>query len=206
MYRIFGPKGGIIVRAATVARVRKILAGLKRRFGRVRVVNLARPRPRRFAMYDAIIVADLPADAAAYAGYVNGHWPTWPVLAATHPHAKRLSIAVFSDADADCLDIETGDATPASAPAWVRRQHARGLNRPVAYANRSTMPAVIRALRAAGIKRSQVRLWVADYTGRPHLPILSWGARPTRADACQWTDKAHGRSLDESLCAPGFLP
>lgn len=40
MYRVFGPRGGVIVRTATLARIRKILAGLRRRFGKVRVVNL----------------------------------------------------------------------------------------------------------------------------------------------------------------------
>lgn len=160
---------------------------------------------KKFTMYDSIIVNDIPANAEAVAGYVNGHWPTFPVLAETHPHAKRLSVAVFSAADADCLDIESGDARPVDAPAWVRRQRARGVKRPVVYANRSTMPAVVRALRAVGINRRMVRLWVADYTGKPHLPLLWWGIRPTRADACQYTDKALGRNLDASICQPDFL-
>jgi hypothetical protein len=48
-YRIFGPKGRLIVRKATAARVKAILPGLRRRFGHVRVVAFvirAKPRDR----------------------------------------------------------------------------------------------------------------------------------------------------------------
>jgi len=205
VYRIFGPRGGVVVRSATLARVKKILAALRRRFGKIRVVNLA--RPKAFTMYDSIIVADLPSDAAAVAGYMNGHWPTFAVLEETHPHAKRLSIAVSASVDAMCLDVEQGDATPAEAPSWVRRQHARGIKRPVVYCSLSNAVLVLKTLKAAGIKRSQVRLWTAHYTGRAHRcsPRCRFGLW-TRADATQYTDKAHGKSLDASLCAPRFLP
>lgn len=205
MYRIFGPKGGLVVRSATLARVRQIAAALRRRFGRIRIVNL--DAPKAFTMYDSIIVDRIPLDAAAVAGYVNGRWPTFPVLARTHPHARRLSIAVTAFADADCLDVEKGDATPAEAPAWVLRQHARGVKRPVVYTSLSQAKTVLAALNAHGINRSQVRLWTAHYTGKPHRcsPLCRFGLW-TRADATQYTDKAHGKSLDASLCAPRFLP
>lgn len=46
-YRIFGPKGHLIVRKATAARVKQILPALRRRFGHIRVVALiVRPKPR----------------------------------------------------------------------------------------------------------------------------------------------------------------
>lgn len=206
MYRIFGPKGRLIVRSATLARVKAILAGLRRRFGKVRVVNL-NPPPGPFTMYDSITVTEIPPTAAAVAGYVNGHWPTFPTLAQTHPHAKRLSIAVTASADADCLDIEQGDATPADAAAWVKRQHARGVERPVVYTSLSQAKAVLAALKAAGIQRNQIRLWTAHYTFRPHrcTPLCQFGFW-ARADATQYTDKALGKTLDASLCAPRFLP
>ena len=67
------------------------------------------------------------------------------------------------------------------------------------------MPAVIGALRAAGIRRDEVLLWVADYTGKPHFPVFRWGRKLTVSDACQYTDRALGESLDESVCTPEFL-
>lgn len=40
MFRILGPKGHLIVKSATAARVKAILPALKRRFGKIRVINL----------------------------------------------------------------------------------------------------------------------------------------------------------------------
>ena len=158
------------------------------------------PKPKaktpaaRFAMYDSVDVDQIPGNATHVAGYVNGKWPTVAALRARFPHAKVLTIAVTANADAECLDVETGDATPAQAPAWVKRQQARGVKHPKIYANRSTMPTVWAALQAAGIKRDEVKLWVADWTGQPHLPA--------GYDACQWISTA---GYDESLCGAHFL-
>jgi hypothetical protein len=156
-----------------------------------------KPRaPLFLAMYDAVTVENIPAGALAVAGYVNGRYQTVSALRARFPHAHLFTIAVNIGADADCLDVETGDATPAQAPEWVRRQLGAGLRRPCIYANRSTMPAVWAALHAAGIERNHVRLWVADWTEEPHIP--------TGYDACQW----HGGMtvpFDESLCSPTFF-
>lgn len=157
-------------------------------------------------MYDAVTVSEIPADAQAVAGYTSGNFPTWPELLKRFPHAHRLSIAINAGHDADCLDVEPGDATPADAAVWVKRQQARGVARPVLYASVSTMPTVLRELAAAGIHREHVRLWTAHYTGRAHLcsPACGFGFLET-ADATQWTDKALGRNLDESLCADTFF-
>lgn len=46
-YRILGPKGHLIVRKASAARVKQLLPALRKRFGHVRVVALVvRPTPR----------------------------------------------------------------------------------------------------------------------------------------------------------------
>jgi cell wall-associated NlpC family hydrolase len=47
VYRIFGPKGHLIVRSATLARVKQILPSLRRRFGKIRLVNLTPPLSKR---------------------------------------------------------------------------------------------------------------------------------------------------------------
>ena len=105
-----------------------------------------KPKPKPagpITMYDAVNIDGIPADAIAVAGYVNGRYANTGELRARFPHAKLLTIAVNTMADAECLDVETGDAMPAQTPGWVLRQHARGLARPCVYANRSTMPAVL---------------------------------------------------------------
>lgn len=157
-------------------------------------------------MYDSVTLTEIPSDAAAVAGYVNGRWPTFPQLASRFPKARRISIAVTAEADADVLDVERGDATPAQAPKWVRRQAARGVKLPVVYCSVSDARTVLGVLAASGIKRSQIRLWTAHYTGKPHRCSAACGfGLSTTADATQYTDRALGRNLDASLVTDAFL-
>jgi hypothetical protein len=123
------------------------------------------------------------------------------------PHAYQLSIAVNPGEDAECLDIERGDATSYDAPAWVRRQLVRGVRRPVLYASVSSMAEVVAALESDRIQPSTVRLWTAHYTGYAHIcsrQNCGYGLRVS-SDATQWTDRALDRNLDESLCSDSFL-
>ncbi len=175
--------------------VRRGLEGLNKR----RRQELTALEPASYAMFDSIEVSAIPKNPTAVAGYVNGRWPTYRELVTRFPNAKHLSIDVFgSEPAADCLDIENGDATPADAPAWYfRKKFKDTTSRPCFYANLSTMPKVRGELTLHGIMREHYRLWVADYTYTPHIPM--------GFDACQWTDKALGRNLDQSLCFRGFI-
>lgn len=157
-------------------------------------------------MYDSVDVSQIPAAALACGGYRDGRWPTFQALSERFPHARLLSIAVSASTDADCLDIEQGDATPAQAPGWVKRQHARGIPRPCLYANASTMPAVLAALKAEGIPRGMVRLWSAHYTVA-HICGPDTCAYPgvPACDGTQWTDRALGRNLDQSALLDDFF-
>lgn len=154
--------------------------------------------PTPAAMFDSIEVSNIPRDAVAVAGYVNGRWPTYRELVTRWPHARHVSIDVNgSEASANCLDVEAGDASPESAPGWYFRHKLRDPHSvPIFYANLSTWPALAEALTKAGIHRPSYKAWVAHYTGRPHIPM--------GFDACQWTDKAQGLNLDQSLCFSGF--
>jgi hypothetical protein len=160
---------------------------------------------RPTVMYDSITLEAIPGDAPAVAGYVGGHWPTYLQLRKRFPHARRLSIAVSAHEDAECLDVEPGDAVPEQAAAWVRRQLGRGVKRPVVYTSVSQLQALVDLLEREGVYRHQVRLWSAHYTMHPHIcgPDCGFGLRE-HADATQYTDKALGRSLDESLVMAGF--
>jgi hypothetical protein len=167
------------------------------------VAENANARPT--VMYDSVTVSAIPGDAKAVAGYTAGRFPTLPTLQQHFPKARKLSIAVASRFDAECLDVEPGDATPEVAAAWVKRQHARGVGRPVIYCSVSSAQTVLSKLAGAGIARSQIRLWTAHFTFKPHRcgPECGFGFSG-RADATQWTDKALGRNLDESLVDPSF--
>jgi hypothetical protein len=134
------------------------------------------------AVFDAIHdnVQHLPAGRAA--GYSTGsgtHIRWTPADWAAHPGAVRIDQdPAASDATADCLDVEQGAATPATAPGWAMRaavDYARavrpGQRRPAIYASRSQVTAVVNALTAGGVKGG-VGLWIAD-----------WGKTQAQAEA-----------------------
>ncbi len=158
-------------------------------------------------MYDAVPYLNIPVTSQAVAGYVDGDYLTYWRVVARCPNALHLSIAVFAENDAECLDIERGNATPPEAPEWVQRQLARGVHRPVIYAQVSTMPTIVSLLEARGIPTSAVRFWTAHYNGVPHFcrgELCGYGLQ-IQADATQWTDRALGVTLDESVCADTFF-
>ena len=159
-------------------------------------------------LFDSVDPAQLPSgDGYAYAGYVSGRWPDFAAIKARFPGAHVLSIAIDASHDADCLDVETGDATPAQAPAWWFRQKARGVERPCLYASALAMETgVIPALRRGGIDPAGARLWSAHYSGSAHICApSSCGLMSIAADGTQWTDRALGRDLDQSLLAADFF-
>jgi hypothetical protein len=157
-------------------------------------------------MFDAVNVSSLPAGNYAYAGYVDGKWPTYQELKRTFPGSYILSIAVHASSDADCLDIETGDATPWDATEWYLRQVKRGVNRPCFYANASTMRDVLAVMHATKVPRDTVRLWSAHYTKNQHIcGPSSCGEVAIDMDGTQWTDNAMGISLDQSTLSDDFF-
>lgn len=158
-------------------------------------------------LFDDTNLSLVPAAAGAVAGYVNGRWPTEAEAERRWPKAKHLSIAVTSHADADVLDVEPGDATNAVAANWVKRQLGRKLHtpKPVVYTSASNAEALIKALAVGGVARSQYWLWTAHYTHHEHLCGPSCGFGDFHADATQWTDRALGRSLDESIARDDFF-
>ena len=157
-------------------------------------------------MFDAIDLAQIPVGPAAAAGYVDGTWPTYAELATRYPHTRLLSIAVSAEHDAGCLDVETGDAAPADVPGWYARQRGRGIERPCIYASASVMEAgIIPLVRSGAIARPLVRLWSAHYSGQHICGPRSCGGVSIEVDGTQWTDRAWGRDLDESLLLADFF-
>lgn len=162
---------------------------------------------RVITLFDSVDLGQIPAGATAVAAYVDGKFANAAEARDRFPRARILTIAVFADHDADCLDIEDGNARPDQAAAWYLRQKARGARRPCLYASASLMHAqVIPAIQAAGIARGTVRLWSAHYTRVPHIcGPASCRELATGADGTQWTDRAFNRNLDQSLLLPSFF-
>jgi hypothetical protein len=159
-------------------------------------------------MFDAVALSNIPADATAVAGYVDGRWPTWSALRRRWPDSYLLSIATDAAHDADALDVEAGDAGALAAPGWVIKQHARGVARPVLYASLAGWPFLLAELQREGVPRDGFRIWSAHYTGAAHRcsPRCGLGFND-HAGATQWTDRALGRELDESLVmGPEWFP
>jgi hypothetical protein len=100
------------------------------------------------------------------AGYVAGQWPSYAGLVARFPHAVHVSIAVEASQDAQVLDCERFDATPAQCPAWAQRQRRRG-QVPTVYCNSSTWPTVRAEFAAQGV--ALPLWWAAQYDGLAEL-------------------------------------
>lgn len=162
-------------------------------------------------MFDDIVATTLPSGLDyAYAGYVNGLWPIFPEVVKRFPVAAKkgllLDITVFASGNATALDIENGDATIDQAPAWFERQVTQGVYRPVLYIQASNMKALEQEMASAHITRSAYRLWIAHYTDKAHLCSPdACGYGLSEADATQWTEKALGMSLDQSILLPDFF-
>jgi hypothetical protein len=146
-------------------------------------------------MFDAIDVTSLPAGADVYAGYDDGHWPDAAAIAARFGGKPVVRITVLpGDNEGDVLDVESGDATPQQAPAWVQRRRADGHTWPTVYCSESVWSSVIAAFNDAGVP--QPFYWVAAYPG-------AGAAVPAGAVAHQWID--HG-AYDESVTVPTWPP
>jgi hypothetical protein len=151
-------------------------------------------------MFDSTNVADIPSTGMdAVAGYVGGNFTTWSALVKRFPHLPALSIAVNSSQDAQCLDVEKGDATPADVPFWLDTQARLHPGRtPIIYTSASQIAAV----RAAAGRRRYL-LWSAHYGVGEH--VCGRCGYPG-ADATQFDDKgAHGEHIDRTVMSAAFL-
>lgn len=153
-------------------------------------------------MFDDVTVSLLPGGADAYACYIDGWYKNAPAVQARFPGKPIVTIAVRSADDADCLDVETGDASNADVYAWLKRQLARGVYRPVIYTSAGNIDKLMLTMAANHFDRSQYRLWSAHYgySGGAHTCGPSTCREcETACDWTQFTSTALGESLDESV-------
>lgn len=163
------------------------------------------------SMFDSTDIDQIPPNAPAVAGYVDGQWKTFRKLQGKFPNARKVSIAVQAKTDADVLDVERLDATNAEAAAWVKRQWTLGVKRPILYTSVSNWKPLADELARNGVKHrsygKSYKRWSAHYTYKAHRCGKSCGMPGLwRAGATQWTDKALGRNLDESLVSRFWFP
>lgn len=112
----------------------------------------------------------IPRDAFAVGGYVNGAntsfiWSqaSWDLF----PNAYHIRINVNGDTTrGNALDVEAGDATPASVAPWIK---ARGSATPdplLVYCNRSNLAACVTARDAAHAATGHyANIWCATLDG-----------------------------------------
>ena len=145
-------------------------------------------------MYDSVTPAAIPTHNAV-ATYANGAY------VATGSERSRWSRVLWidvmgDDPSADILDVEPGDASPASAARWAdHRLTGHPARLAIIYTMRSEWSATRSAIaKLPAWMRSRVRWWIADPTGHPHL------VRGSQATQWYW-----GESYDISTVSPALL-
>jgi hypothetical protein len=144
--------------------------------------------------YDSVEPGAIPAGAQV-ATYADG--PYAQSAASLAGRGKIMWIDVSgADPNADALDVEPTDATPAGAAAWVSAKlTADPSSHPIVYTFKNDWGQVIDDINALPTwMHSHVKYWIADPTGYAHiLP---------GADATQWY---WGPTYDTSSAEPGFF-
>jgi hypothetical protein len=119
-------------------------------------------------MYDSVTPSAIPTNAALVAGYIDGPFAWSNAQWARFPRSVPVRIATRAATNAGhVLDVETGDATPTQATAWVTMRRKAGTD-PSVYCNASTWPTVQAAFTAA--KVAQPHYWIAHYDGSTAIP------------------------------------
>jgi hypothetical protein len=137
---------------------------------------------KQYLIYDSVTPSSIPAGQVAGV-YVNGSYAASYQQTIGH---QALWIDVNgSNPGAKVLDVEPGDATPASAAVWVQQRLNKYPNDvAIVYTMRSQWQAVKdNVAHLPGWMQSKVRYWIADPTGVPHVVPGS--------NATQWYWGAH---------------
>jgi hypothetical protein len=146
-----------------------------------------------YEFYDAVDPQTVPAGYEV-ATYADGPNPTPVSEVAGRKQVLWIDVD-GSDPQAQVLDVEPGCATPAQVPQWVQ---SRVTDQPgavaIVYTMISEWPAVQSAVASLPEQvRSQIRWWIADPTGSPHVVPGS--------SATQWY---WGSNYDISTALPDF--
>jgi hypothetical protein len=152
------------------------------------------PAPQPYQIYDSVTPSAIPASSQAVAVYANGNYAASPSQVG-HRGLVLWIDTNGSDPNADVLDVEPGDATPAQAATWVAQKLDASPNSvAIVYTMMSEWPAVQADINALPWwMPSHTRYWIADPTGVPHVVPGS--------QATQWY---WGQNYDISTALPNF--
>lgn len=157
--------------------------------------------------YDAIppIIANIPADAEAVAGYTDGIYAWSAADWARFPDAHHLTITIGRGGRARCLDVEQGAAGVGQVPGFLGGGADTSDGLPVLYGSASIVGQLISTAAAAGHARDSYLVWSAHYNRQPHICGPNTCGFP-QADGTQYDDHYAGRSCDVSLLSDRFYP
>lgn len=162
--------------------------------------------PGLLVMYDGITVSNLPEGGQAYVGYIDGNWPNLVGVRARFPGLPLL-VLTTGLGPADGVDVEPGNSAwdngCAAVPVWVKERIAAGVHRPVIYISSAYSQMIIDKLAAAGIPRSQFRLFSAHWNNVNHVCHPSVCGQPV-ADGTQWKGNVNN-AYDISLVQSDFF-
>ena len=148
-----------------------------------------------YYFYDSVTPWEIPANQQV-ATYANGDYAVSPSEVAGRGQVLWIDVS-GDDIGATALDVEPGDATPTIAANWaLDKLRAQPDSVALIYTMRSEWPAVQTAVADTVPSRMwpNIRWWIADPTGVPHLVPGS------SATQYYW-----GPDYDINLAAPGLL-
>lgn len=154
-------------------------------------------------MADSVTPSNLPAGFDLYGGYDDGHYNNIAAIKSRYPTKTAIAFTVFpSDNFGDCLDVESGDATPAQAPAWTQMRRKAGHGGPLNYCSWAALDSLIAAYHAANVPLPGIVIAGYPAPDGDAIPVVPG----VNIVAHQWID--HG-PYDESIVVdylPGIDP
>jgi hypothetical protein len=147
-----------------------------------------------YLIYDSVVPQTIPAGQVV-ATYSTGAHPIPTSAVAGRSSVIWIDTLGTDPSSSNALDIEPGCASPSQAAGWVQSRltahpHATAILY-TTISQWSTVQADVASLPAS--MRAQIRWWIADPTGSPHVVPGS--------QATQWS---WGSSYDVSTALPGF--
>ncbi len=180
-------------KAAAAAKTKAVAVAHAKAAAAAKAKAAAVKKLKPYSIYDSVTPSVLPTDKAA-AVYANGSYAASASQMAHHKNVLWIDTN-GSNPNANVLDVEPGDATPAGAAAWAQqRLSAHPHDVAIIYTMKSAWGDVQTNVgHLPSWMQHKVRYWIADPTGNPHVVPGS--------DATQWY---WGQSVDITTANPSL--
>jgi hypothetical protein len=180
-------------KAAAAAKAKAAATARAKAAAAAKAKAAAAKKLKPYSIYDSVTPSVLPTDKTA-AVYANGSYAASASQMAHHRNVLWIDTN-GSNPNANVLDVEPGDATPAGAAAWVQqRLTAHPHDVAIVYTMQSAWGDVKTNVgQLPSWMQHKVRYWIADPTGSPHIVPGS--------DATQWY---WGQSVDITTANPSL--